>query len=180
MHEQVTPLVGMSFQTLFHLCMDRMVSEPIQVNPTIRSERQCVNLGHGSKEMPYGVVSIGLPEWDANKDPLPYEDESVDEIWALHFLEHIDRPENVLHECQRVLRQGGLMTICVPYGASHLAVQDITHRHMFNEDTWITLFRNPYYDPTGQGHSWTFDVYFNMIMAIKGENLALITQLIKE
>lgn len=165
---------------LFQLGMDRDVPHPVEVLPEERHSGKSINLGHGSKVMPTGVRSIGLPEWDANTDRLPFDKESLSEIWALHFLEHVNDPVAVLLDCQRVLQPGGVMHIVVPYGSCHMAIQDITHQHFFNEDTWKTLFRNPYYHPAGIEVEWEFDIHFNMILGVKGQNLALFTQLIRQ
>lgn len=159
----------------FHLGMDRILP------PFLKSTNgPQINLGYGSKKMPEGVMSIGLPEWDAEKDPLPYKDESVVVIYALHFLEHIDNLFPLMHECQRVLKPEGWMNIVVPYGACHMALQDPTHVRFFNEDTWKTMFSNPYYDPSkGLYETWDLKPSLNVIMGVKGQNLALVTQLVK-
>lgn len=39
---------------------------------------------------------------------LPFDDESMDVVTCLDFLEHVERPESVIKECARVLRPGGL------------------------------------------------------------------------
>lgn len=45
---------------------------------------------------------------------LPYEDNTVDEIYAGHLLEHTAIYENALAEWYRVLKPGGKITITVP------------------------------------------------------------------
>ena len=45
---------------------------------------------------------------------LPYPDESVDEIYAGHVLEHIPQNGMALPEWNRVLKTGGFVTIVVP------------------------------------------------------------------
>lgn len=138
-----------------------------------------INLGIGSKQMPSYVESIGLPHWDAECEPLPYPDGTVGTIWALHFLEHIQNVLYVLRECHRVLQGGGVMNIVVPYGACHMYVHDLTHKHMFNEDTWRQTFANLYYNDKDIAGGWNWDVGTNVIMGVKGENLALLTQLVR-
>jgi predicted SAM-dependent methyltransferase len=52
----------------------------------------------------------------ATVPPLPFDDESLDEIFAGHFLEHL-KPEDAitfLTECRRVLVTGGTLGIVVP------------------------------------------------------------------
>lgn len=54
------------------------------------------------------------PDLQADCSDLPFEDNSVDEIYAGHMLEHFDMTENVLEEWHRVLKPGGRITICIP------------------------------------------------------------------
>lgn len=169
----------MDIDDFFWYGMARDLSKPL--DPTGHGFR--INLGYGAKEMPDGVESIGLPEWDAETQTLPYPDSSVCEIWALHFFEHITNFVPLMAECQRVLDWGGVLNICVPYGSGHMAIQDPTHVRFFNEDTWKHLFECPFYEDTRtmQGKVvWLFRVHLNVIMGVKGENLALLTQLVKE
>ena len=161
----------MTIQEFFRIGMDRVVPELIEPSgPQI-------NLGIGLKAMPKGVESVGLPEWNAETDPLPFPANSIGTIWALHFLEHINNAVQLLEECNRILRPGGVLNVTVPYGVCHMAVQDLTHVHFFNEDTWRKLFDNPYYRDNA-GHGWS--VHANFIMAVTGENLALFAQLVKK
>lgn len=48
--------------------------------------------------------------------PLPYPDESAEEIAAIHFLEHLPKPmaDEFLAECFRVLQPGGRLGLVVP------------------------------------------------------------------
>jgi ubiquinone/menaquinone biosynthesis C-methylase UbiE len=129
--------------------------------------------------MPEGVVSVGLPEWNADTMPLPYGNHTVGEVWALHFLEHVQKPIAVLAEIQRVLCIGGVANIVVPYGTCHMAVQDLSHTHFFNESSWDHAFRNPYYNDHDLETGWHLTQHINCIMGVKGENLALVTQLVR-
>lgn len=166
-----------SMQEWFLLAMKRKIPEiqsPQQRSPVL-------NLGAGNHTID-GTTALDLPSWDANKDRIPYKDGSVAAIHAYHFLEHVNSPIAVLMECERVLEAGGVMNICVPYAACSMALHDLTHKHFFNEDTWKVLFDSPYYDARADGkeHDWMFNVNINVIMGIKGSNLALLTQLIKK
>lgn len=48
--------------------------------------------------------------------PLPWPDDSVDFIYSSHTLEHLRREdgEQLLHECHRVLKPGGVLRVVVP------------------------------------------------------------------
>ncbi|MFK8139034.1 MAG: bifunctional 2-polyprenyl-6-hydroxyphenol methylase/3-demethylubiquinol 3-O-methyltransferase UbiG [Bdellovibrionales bacterium] len=43
-----------------------------------------------------------------NAYQLPYETGSMDVVCAMDFLEHVEKPEDVISECSRVLKDGGL------------------------------------------------------------------------
>ena len=53
--------------------------------------------------------------WDL-RDPLPYEDESVDYIFNEHFFEHLAPDEGVavMKDLRRVLKPGGVLRIAMP------------------------------------------------------------------
>jgi predicted SAM-dependent methyltransferase len=105
----------------------------------------------------------------------------VDLIWALHFFEHLhgDNVVLMLRECERVLRIGGLLNICVPHRLGAMAYQDLNHKSFFTEDTWRNTMENEYYGDKSQ-EPWRLRVWFNVIMGINERNLALLTQMVKE
>jgi SAM-dependent methyltransferase len=74
---------------------------------------------------------------DLEKDPLPFDDCSVEEIYATHFLEHIHNLIPLMNECQRVLKPGGAMHIRVPMYPSIEAFQDPTHVRFFTARTFL-------------------------------------------
>ena len=159
------------FQAFFYLGMERELP-----NIAVQHKGVALNLGAGSKVIP-GARSLDLPDWDADRMDIPYNDDAVSTIYALHFLEHLRDPLRVLRECQRVLKPGGVLNIVVPYYNSSIAAMDLDHKHQFNEDTWKTLFHNRYYEKDKLG--WRFRVHFNLIAGIVERNLALFTQLVR-
>ncbi|MFO7033224.1 hypothetical protein B9T07_26245 [Limnospira fusiformis CCALA 023] len=51
------------------------------------------------------------------RNPLPFPDESVAEIYSSHILEHFLYPYQmgeILKECYRILKKGGIFRVCVP------------------------------------------------------------------
>jgi len=159
---------------LFELGMARNIKEVVPFN--YREGSVNLNVGCGNKEIP-NTIGIDYPEWDADKDPLPYEDDSVDVIFAFHFLEHCKHPIKVLQDFQRVLKIGGVVNIVVPYYTSQMQAHDLDHKHTFCEETWRNLFSNEFYDKNRV--SWHFEIGTNVIIGIVERNLALVTQLIK-
>lgn len=73
------------------------------------------------------------------REPWPFEDESVEEINASHFLEHLtnlnDKWERVkfFNECYRVLIPGGKVTLAFPHWNSARYYGDPTHKEPFSE-----------------------------------------------
>jgi len=56
--------------------------------------------------------------FDASQVPLPFDDNSVDEILVSHVLEHIPTWESTVTDMARILKPGGLLTVRVPYGVN--------------------------------------------------------------
>ncbi|NIV38811.1 MAG: methyltransferase domain-containing protein [Anaerolineae bacterium] len=61
-----------------------------------------------------GLRWIARPDAQADVRCLPFPDESVDFVAALHALEHFWHPREVIPEWSRVLRVGGRLAIIVP------------------------------------------------------------------
>jgi predicted SAM-dependent methyltransferase len=77
-----------------------------------------LNLGCGLTQVA-GFLGVDLdpelhPDVVADVESLPFEDDSVDEIYASHVLEHVPYDSPALTEWNRVLKPGGLITIIVP------------------------------------------------------------------
>lgn len=68
---------------------------------------------------------------DLEKGKLPYKDNSIDEIWATQFLEHIRNLIPLMNECYRVLALKGMFHIIVPQGEGIWA--DPTHVRGFSK-----------------------------------------------
>ena len=80
-----------------------------------------LNVGAGGYAMP-GWTNIdsspnSAADVIASVPPLLWADESVDEVYAGHFLEHLskDTGAEFLRECYRVLKPGGRLGIVVPH-----------------------------------------------------------------
>jgi len=54
--------------------------------------------------------------WDMEKTPYPFDTESVEEILLKDSLEHVSwrKVEDVIRECHRILRKGGVLKIQAP------------------------------------------------------------------
>jgi ubiquinone/menaquinone biosynthesis C-methylase UbiE len=162
----------MDFQELFKLGMARDVPQLVTV------EGRALNIGAGNKQIA-GAEPLDWPEWDADKEIIPFPDGTFATIYAFHFLEHVQSPVSLLLEMQRVLIAGGVINICVPYYNSQLMAQDLDHKHSrFCEQTWKLLFRNQYYNKNRI--EWRLEERFNLICGIVERNMCLLTQLVKK
>jgi SAM-dependent methyltransferase len=61
------------------------------------------------------------------KAPLPFENDSVDEILGSHLLEHIDNSLDLMQELHRIAKPGVKAVFHMPYGSSDDAYEDPTH-----------------------------------------------------
>jgi predicted SAM-dependent methyltransferase len=92
--------------------------------------------------------------WDIEYG-LPWDDDCVDEIITHHCLEHINDLIFVMSECYRVMKNGAIMHITVPYYKSDRAYGDPTHVRCFAEGS-MKHFCN-------YRHSDFYGIYTNFI-----------------
>ena len=83
-----------------------------------------IDLGCGSakREGFIGLDYVAAPGVDyvlnLTKDPLPFEDNTVDHVFSAHFLEHIVEPNHIFQEISRVCRDGAKIEFWTPYAFS--------------------------------------------------------------
>lgn len=93
-----------------------------------------------------GYIGCDLIKFDkvekvfhAGKDVWPFEDNTVDEVHAAHFLEHLTNLNEAwerthfFNEACRVMKQGSKMTLIFPHWASNRYYGDPTHKEPFSE-----------------------------------------------
>lgn len=121
-----------------------------------------IDLGCGRAKRP-GHVGLDLYPYEGVdivcdlEGRLPFEDNSVDRVYANHVLEHIERLVPLMQEIYRVCRPGASIQVRVPYYASVGAFKDPTHRRFFAEGTF------EYFSPS----RWTgFDYGFGVHLEI--------------
>jgi SAM-dependent methyltransferase len=161
-----------NIQKLFKIGMKREIKE------LLPNEGYQLELGPGFNPLiDENIVYLDLPEWNADIDAIPYDNCTFDVVHAYHFLEHVNSPESVLREIQRVLKHSGHVNIVVPHYKSDLAFEDLDHKHYFTEESWRKLMANNGYDKHNAG--WELSVHANFIMAVDYRNLSIFTQLVK-
>lgn len=96
-----------------------------------------VELGCGGSRKIESAITVDLVDdesvdiiTDINKG-LPFEDNSIDEIYSFHFLEHVNDLEFVLKEIYRVLKTNGKTIGSVPHFANPYFYSDPTHKSYF-------------------------------------------------
>ena len=98
-----------------------------------------LDLGCGKNKVPnsIGLDNVQLPGVDVEHDlldfPYPFDNESIDKIYLRHVIEHfaIENINFIMNECNRILKNDGLLVITVPHVFSISAFIDPTHRSFF-------------------------------------------------
>jgi len=78
---------------------------------------------------------------DLNQYPYPVEDNSFDEIYAKHIIEHLNDPQAFLSELCRILKPGGTLFVETPHFTSYVAYSEIQHTFFFSYFLLINLVR---------------------------------------
>ena len=139
-----------------------------------------LNLGAGYKYIDFAENLSAETGWQA-PDLYDYADDSVETVYALHFLEHLDKLllMQMLKQIERVLKPEGQLNVVVPYYGAQLAYQDLDHKTFWTVETWDNLLNNKYYDGTMPRY-WRLVEQFSIIMGLNDRNLVVVSQLIKK
>ncbi|MBI1746603.1 MAG: class I SAM-dependent methyltransferase [Acidobacteria bacterium] len=79
--------------------------------------------------------------WDLDQFPYPFADNSFDEIYATHVIEHLDSVVTALEEIYRLAKPNAKVTIVTPHYSDSISWTDPTHR-------WhLTSYSFRYFDP---------------------------------
>ena len=110
-----------------------------------------LNLGAGDNLIK-GAINVditpkeGIDEViDLTKIPWKWEDESISKIYLIHSLEHFPQPKEILQECHRILKPGGIIEIIVPHSSSAMAVGCLGHYRTYSYDTLNDYLSRPFY-----------------------------------
>jgi SAM-dependent methyltransferase len=110
----------------------KSVADDLQAGRGLR-----LNVGCGARPRPgfYGVDRVALPGVDIVADlnqPLSQlPDNSVDEVYTRHTLEHVDALLPLMSELHRVTRPDGRIEIIVPHFSNPYGYSDPTHVRFF-------------------------------------------------
>ena len=76
--------------------------------------------------------------WDLEKFPWePFEDNSVEEVYCSHYIEHVPDLMKFMNEIYRICIDGAKVTFLAPYYTSIRAWQDPTHKRAISEATFM-------------------------------------------
>jgi len=110
--------------------------------------------GDNKVEGAVGLDNIALSEVDIVHDllhfPYPIKANSFDTIYLRHVIEHfnIDKINNIMNECYRILKKDGELYINVPHVFSLAAFTDPTHKQYFTFSSgyfWGKKYQKSYY-----------------------------------
>jgi ubiquinone/menaquinone biosynthesis C-methylase UbiE len=97
-----------------------------------------LNIGCGDKKR-VGYVNVdycGSPDVvkDLSVFPWPWADDSIDEVYSEHFLEHAQDYERTILEIHRILKPGGVIWFIVPHFRAPMAIWHL-HKWQFSAYT---------------------------------------------
>jgi len=98
-----------------------------------------------------GYIGMDLRDWGQEivrdvKRGIPYGDNSLEEVYTSHFMEHIERGEEiyfVMSEVHRVLKKGCQFIIRVPHASTPYAFYP-DHLSYWNEEMVNALINDDY------------------------------------
>ena len=114
----------------------------LKVKYPIRLDAGCAN------EKKQGYIGIDINDWGQEivwdlRGGIPLPDESVEDIWVSHVLEHFTNQEakDFINEAQRVLINGGTLTTRQPH-VKHPTAFYPDHESFWNEERVQSIQRN--------------------------------------
>ena len=127
------------------------------------ADRLKLNLGCGKKILP-GYVNVDFPNNWSGKKPdlecdirvLPYGNDTVDEVMAIHVIEHFylwEVPE-ILKEWARVLKPGGQLILECP--SLNKVLYFLTLQPLVLSHTMFALYGDPQYGDPDMMHKWCY------------------------
>ena len=93
-----------------------------------------LNLGCGKNIMPdcINVDILGPVIVDLAKFPWPWENNSIDGIYASHIMEHFQDQEKFINECHRILKVGGFLKLNLPHASCVSSVGCMGHYRTYS------------------------------------------------
>lgn len=96
--------------------------------------KRILDIGCGRNKRPgaVGIDRVRLPGvdlvQDLNRFPYSFANETFDEVYAVHVIEHMDSILRVMEEIHRISKPGALVTVITPHYTDPVSWQDPTHK----------------------------------------------------
>lgn len=117
-----------------------------------------LHVGSGDKHWPGWVNcdAFGDPDVVTDGRTLPFDDDTAEEIQAIHFVEHVPRldVDRMIVDWRRVLKPGGKLVIEVP--CLNKMAQLITEGERNIRLTLLGIFGDPRDPKPGMMHAWAY------------------------
>ena len=84
---------------------------------------------------------------------LPFKDNSIDEVFAIHVMEHISNLMGLMKDIHRVCKKKAKCFFVTPYTTSYDACESPFHVRVFNENTWHYFNTKLYQQPGHAGYA---------------------------
>lgn len=95
---------------------------------------------------------------DLEQFPLPFDDDTFDEILGVDLIEHITDALGLMAELWRIAKPGCVCTFALPYGSSDDAWEDPTHVRPYYVNSWMYFAQPTYYRAQyGYWADWQID-----------------------
>ena len=101
-------------------------------------KKKRLDIGCGNSKMPdctyLDVDPQAHPDilHDLNKFPYPIADNSFDEVFAKHIIEHLNDPIKFMAEMTRILKPGGTIFIATPHFSCRVAYSEPQHKLFYS------------------------------------------------
>jgi SAM-dependent methyltransferase len=122
------------------------------LNKISSMDKVVLELGCGNSPTVKNAITIDIVDLDKvdivadlNKGLSFLPDNSVDEIYSYHFLEHLSDLDFFMKEIYRVLKNGGKKIGSVPHFSNPYYYSDYTHRSFFGLYTFCYFSKQKYY-----------------------------------
>lgn len=121
--------------------MKKYNREMLKQEFNVTDDKICVDLGCGSRKQKgyIGVDNKKLEGVDIVCDieeGLPFEDNTIDRIYANFLFEHINNFIRFMQEVYRVCRKGAIIKASFPYWSSATQWKDPTHKQVITVETF--------------------------------------------
>ena len=108
------------------------------MNTQVKQVSKRLDIGCGMNKIP-GAVCLDIdpkvnPDilHNLNNFPYPIPDNSFNEIYAKHVVEHLNDPAGFMREMNRILKAGGTVFIETPHFSSRVAYSEPQHKLFFS------------------------------------------------